>query len=47
MLGASARLVQKVSGALISGDFRRDEFVWDPTAEGEARDARYRCRPIA
>ncbi|MDR7135274.1 arginine decarboxylase [Lysobacter niastensis] len=33
----SARLVQKVSGALLSGDFRRDEFVWDVSAEGEGR----------
>ncbi len=32
---ASARLVQKVSGAVVSGDYRRDEHVWDPTAEGE------------
>ena len=32
-----ARLIQKVSGALLSGDFRRDDFVWDPSAEGEGR----------
>src|SRR5687768_9380376 len=25
----SARLVQKVSGAVVSGDYRRDEHVWD------------------
>jgi arginine decarboxylase len=32
-----ARLVRKVSDALLSSDFRRDEHVWDPTAEGEGR----------
>ena len=26
-----ARLVQKVSGALLSGDYRRDEAAWDAT----------------
>lgn len=28
-----ARLVQKVSGALLSGDFRRNEGAWDPATE--------------
>jgi arginine decarboxylase len=32
-----ARLVQKVSAALLSGDYRRDEHVWDPDAESEGR----------
>ncbi len=31
-----ARLVQKVSDALLTGDYRRSEFAWDPSAEGEA-----------
>jgi arginine decarboxylase len=31
-----ARLVQKVSGALLSGDYRRDEAVWD-TADAADR----------
>ena len=30
-----ARLVQKVSGAILSGDFRRSEKVWNADAEGE------------
>lgn len=29
-----ARLVQKVSGALLSGHYRRSEDLWDPAAEG-------------
>jgi len=32
-----ARLVQKVSGALLSGDYRRHELAWDPVAESDAR----------
>ncbi|UHQ20088.1 hypothetical protein LVB87_02705 [Lysobacter sp. KIS68-7] len=34
---AFARLVQKVSGALLSGDFRRDEHAWESGADGEGR----------
>ena len=36
-----ARLVQKVSSALLSSDFRRDESVWDTAAEstGQVLDA--------
>jgi len=34
---ALARLVQKVSGALLSGDYRRVDFAWDPAAEGDIR----------
>jgi len=34
---ACARLVQKVSGSLQTGNYRRDESAWDPAAEGEAR----------
>ncbi|HTY68631.1 MAG TPA: aminotransferase class I/II-fold pyridoxal phosphate-dependent enzyme [Alphaproteobacteria bacterium] len=38
---AFARLVQKVSSALLSSDFRRDEAVWDVAAEstGQTLDA--------
>jgi arginine decarboxylase len=32
-----ARLVQKVSGALLTGDYRRDDLAWDPAAEGKKR----------
>jgi arginine decarboxylase len=32
---AFARLVQKVSGALLSGDFRRDDSAWDPNDDGD------------
>jgi arginine decarboxylase len=32
-----ARLVQKVSRALLSGDFRRDEAAWDTGAQGNSR----------
>ena len=32
-----ARLVQKVSGALLSGDYRRDDFAWDTATEGKDR----------
>jgi arginine decarboxylase len=32
---AFARLVQKVSAALLSGDYRREEHVWNPDAEGD------------
>ena len=32
-----ARLVQKVSGALLSGDYRRSETAWDPAAESAPR----------
>ena len=32
-----ARLVGKVSGALLSSDFRRDESAWDASAENEGR----------
>jgi arginine decarboxylase len=32
-----ARLVQKVSGALLSGDFRRIDVAWDPASEGDVR----------
>lgn len=35
--GTAARLVLKVSAALLSGDFRRDDTAWDPGAEGDAR----------
>lgn len=31
------RLVQKISAALLSGDYRRNELAWDPAAEGESR----------
>ncbi|MBF6023830.1 aminotransferase class I/II-fold pyridoxal phosphate-dependent enzyme [Lysobacter niastensis] len=31
------RLVQRVSGALLSGDFRRDEQIWEAAAEVEGR----------
>ncbi len=31
------RLVQKVSGALLSGDYRRDDLAWDPAGEGKDR----------
>jgi arginine decarboxylase len=34
---AFARLVQKVSGALLSGDFRRAEQVWTADSEGDGR----------
>jgi arginine decarboxylase len=32
-----ARLAQKVSGALLTSNFRRDDAAWDPKAEGEER----------
>lgn len=32
-----ARLVQKVSGALLSGDHRRSEAAWDPATESATR----------
>ncbi|MCW5551402.1 MAG: decarboxylase [Verrucomicrobiae bacterium] len=32
-----ARLVQKVSGALLSGNYRRSEYAWDAAAESTAR----------
>ena len=32
-----ARLVQKVSRALLSGDFRRDEAAWDAGAQADSR----------
>jgi len=32
-----ARLVQKVSRALLSGDFRRDEATWDANSQGDKR----------
>ena len=32
-----ARLVQKVSRALLSGDFRRDEAAWDAGAQSDSR----------
>src|ERR1044071_6380514 len=32
-----ARLVQKASGALLSGDYRRDDFVWDLAGDGKDR----------
>jgi arginine decarboxylase len=32
-----ARLVQKVSGALLSGDYRRENVAWDTATEGEER----------
>ena len=32
-----ARLVQKVSGALQSGDFQRDERAWDTGGDGDGR----------
>jgi len=31
------RLVQKVSGSLLSGDYRREDFAWDAAAEGNER----------
>ena len=34
---AFARLVQRVSAALLSGDFRREEHVWSTDKEGEGR----------
>ena len=34
---AFARILQKVSGALLSGDFRRNEHVWDPDMVSEGR----------
>jgi len=32
-----ARLVQKVSGALLSGDYRRGEAAWDPATQSPTR----------
>jgi arginine decarboxylase len=32
-----ARLVQKVSAAMLSGDYRRDEYAWDAGSDGESR----------
>jgi arginine decarboxylase len=32
-----ARLVQKISAALLTGDFRREDFAWDLAAEGKDR----------
>ena len=32
-----ARLVQKVSGALLSGDYRRGEAAWDPATQSATR----------
>jgi arginine decarboxylase len=32
-----ARLVQKISGAMLTGDYRRSETSWDPAAASEGR----------
>src|SRR5688572_19566789 len=31
-----ARLVQRISGAILTGEFRRDEALWDVKGEAEA-----------